>query len=66
MQNIIVIAILAVVIGAAVGYIWKQKKKGVHCIGCPDSASCPHCSSGGCSCGSGQQSTVCSDCCEKK
>ena len=41
--DIVVIAILAVLIGAAVLYIVKTKKKG-RCIGCPDSATC----SGGC------------------
>lgn len=44
MENIIVIAILVIVVGAAVFYILKEKKKGKKCIGCPYSgnASC-HC-----------------------
>ena len=40
MQNLIVIAIVALIFGGAVSYIRKQKKKGVKCIGCPDAATC--------------------------
>lgn len=47
MKNIIVIALVIVIIGLALGYIIREKKKGVKCIGCP--------SGGKCSCG-------CSDC----
>lgn len=35
MENLIVIGILLVIVGAAVLYIWKEKKKGTRCIGCP-------------------------------
>ena len=45
MDNLIVIGILLVIVGAAVLYIWKEKKKGTRCIGCP---SAGHCSSNGC------------------
>jgi hypothetical protein len=41
--DIIVIGVLALLVGAAVLYIVKTKKKG-RCIGCPDSATCD----GGC------------------
>lgn len=37
MQNFIVILIVAVIIGLASRYIYKEKKRGVKCIGCPDS-----------------------------
>lgn len=40
MADIIVILILILVVGSAVTYIVKQKKKGVHCIGCPSAGSC--------------------------
>ena len=46
MENLIVIGILVLVVGAAVFYIWKEKKKGTRCIGCPSAGSC----SGACSC----------------
>lgn len=40
MENFIVIAILCVVIGCAVAYIIKEKKKGIKCIGCPNAEMC--------------------------
>ena len=40
MANLIVGAIVLVIIGAAVFYIVKEKKKGVKCFGCPDGAAC--------------------------
>ena len=45
MDNLIVIGILLVILGAAVLYIWKEKKKGRGCIGCPDAG---HCLANGC------------------
>lgn len=45
MENIVVIGILMIIVGVAIFYIWKEKKKGTRCIGCP-SAGC--CSSKGC------------------
>ncbi|MBR5471344.1 MAG: FeoB-associated Cys-rich membrane protein [Oscillibacter sp.] len=46
MTDIIVIAILAVILGAAVGYIYKTKKNGAKCIGCPAGTCSGACSSG--------------------
>ncbi len=40
MENYILIAILVPIITLAIGYVIKQKKKGVKCIGCPDSKNC--------------------------
>jgi len=34
-ENFIILAILFSVVGAAVFYIFKEKKKGKKCIGCP-------------------------------
>lgn len=45
MENLIVIGILLVIVGAAVLYIWKEKKKGTRCIGCPAAG---HCLANGC------------------
>ncbi|MDO4976615.1 MAG: FeoB-associated Cys-rich membrane protein [Eubacteriales bacterium] len=45
MADIIVGVILIVVVGSACYYIWKEKKKGRKCIGCPSSGSCPKCGS---------------------
>lgn len=46
MIDYIVIAVIAVIVIAAAGYVHKAKKSGQKCIGCPDSCSCG--SSGGC------------------
>ena len=50
MENIIVLAVVGLIVGFAAGYIYKKKKQGVKCIGCPDSktcgGNCGHC--GGC------------------
>ena len=54
LPDIIAIAAIALVVGAAVFYIVKAKKSGRKCIGCPDSKSCTSCS-GSCS--------SCSSCC---
>ena len=47
MENLIIVAIIAVIVGFAARHIYKAKKKGVKCIGCPDGCSCGGC--GGCS-----------------
>ncbi len=38
--NIIVILIVAAVIGAICFYLYRQKKRGVTCIGCPYAKEC--------------------------
>ncbi len=45
MTDIIVIVILTLIIGFASYYIYKSKKNGAKCIGCPYSNSCgkPEC-----------------------
>lgn len=50
MIDYIVIGLLIVMLGAAIRYVYKAKKSGKKCIGCP----------GGCSCSSSKQgSTTC-------
>ena len=39
-ENYIVIALLALLVGGAVAYIVKAKKAGKKCIGCPYAATC--------------------------
>ncbi len=41
MENIIVLVILALVVGAAVAYLVKAKRNGAKCIGCPSGGNCP-------------------------
>lgn len=43
MTDIIIIAALVIIIGAAAGYVIKAKKSGKKCIGCPHGGSCPSC-----------------------
>ena len=38
--DIVIILIIALIVGTASCYIYRVKKKGKGCIGCPDSASC--------------------------
>lgn len=55
--DFVVIAVIAAVIGFAAWYIYKSRKKGIQCIGCPDAKSCAskgcggNCSGCGGSCG---------------
>ncbi len=35
MIDFLIIAVVGVLVGLAIGYIRSQKKKGVRCIGCP-------------------------------
>lgn len=50
----IILAVIALILGFAGWYIYKAKKSGKKCIGCPDGASCSgQCSgcNGSCGCG---------------
>lgn len=49
MTDILVLLVVGLILGAAAGYIYKEKKKGRKCIGCPDSGKC-----GGSCCGCGR------------
>lgn len=40
MENLIIIAVLILILGFAGFYIYKAKKSGKKCIGCPNSCSC--------------------------
>ncbi len=43
MADIIAIAVILIVVGAALYYIIKSKKRGVKCIGCPHAGKCSKC-----------------------
>ena len=53
MADYVIGIIVAVAVIAAVRYIYKAKKSGVKCIGCPDGATCGSKSEGSCGCCSG-------------
>lgn len=40
MTDIIIVVILAVILGVALLYMKREKKRGVTCIGCPDAEVC--------------------------
>ena len=44
--NIILIVVLVLILGGAALYIVRAKRRGQHCIGCPDSSRCTGCCSG--------------------
>lgn len=46
--NIIISIILIALVGGAICYIYKEKKKGTKCIGCPMAGSCTKHKSSGC------------------
>ena len=39
-SDIIIIVVLICILGGAIGYMKKEKTKGVNCIGCPDAGTC--------------------------
>lgn len=53
MTNILVAGFILMIFGFAVSYIYKEKKRGVKCIGCPNAAACASAQNGiqGCGCG---------------
>ena len=55
MENIIIVAILGLTAAAIIFYLVRQKKKGVKCVGCPDSGCCSSSKkkeeTSGCGCG---------------
>ena len=40
MENIIIIAVLAAIVGGIVFYLYRAKKRGQTCIGCPYAKEC--------------------------
>lgn len=40
MADVIVLIVIAILVGAAVAYIVKEKKRGAVCVGCPHAGQC--------------------------
>lgn len=40
MENLIIILVLLLIVGGAAAYIYKAKKSGQKCVGCPYSKEC--------------------------
>ena len=53
MKDLLLVIIIALILGLVIFYLWRAKKKGVKCVGCPDSGSCSGKCAGcsGCDCG---------------
>lgn len=52
MTDLILVLVLVAIVGGAIAYIRKEKKRGVRCVGCPDGGTCGgNCSGCGGSCG---------------
>ena len=62
--DIVIILIIALIVGAASCYIYRVKKKGKGCIGCPDSAGCHKYNESVHSCGG--NCSFCSSCGDKQ
>ena len=43
MKNLLLLLVLLAIVAAAAGYIYKAKKNGAKCIGCPSGSSCSSC-----------------------
>ena len=56
--TIIAIMAIAAILFFAIRYIYKEKKKGNACIGCPYADSCPKHSQNGACCGSAAQQKI--------
>ena len=41
MEDLFIAGILLVFVGAAVLFLWKERRKGAGCIGCPSAGHCP-------------------------
>ena len=50
-MDLLVIFIIAAILGGAGYSVYRAKKAGKKCIGCPDGSSCSGACSGGCGCG---------------
>ena len=55
MKGNVVDMAVGVIIGGAAGYVYKAKKKGQKCIGCPSGGCCNGSDQNGCNCHCGQQ-----------
>ena len=40
MENLIILAVVAVIITLSGRYLYRAKKRGIKCIGCPSGCSC--------------------------
>ena len=53
MTDFILVAVIVAIVGGAIAYIRKEKKRGTRCIGCPSGGNCK----GNCCAGDGSNGT---------
>ena len=58
MENLIILAVVAVILALSGRYLYKAKKRGARCIGCPGGCSCNG-KTGDCQCGKSEGSASC-------
>lgn len=58
MENLIILAVVAVIITLSGRYLYRAKKRGARCIGCPSGCSCNE-KCGGCRCEKSEESASC-------
>lgn len=56
MENLIILAVVAVIVTLSGRYLYRAKKRGTRCIGCPGGCS-RNGSCGGCQCGASEASS---------
>lgn len=49
-ETVLAALVVIAILGAAIGYIVRSKKRGVKCIGCPSGATCSGKCGGNCNC----------------
>ena len=50
-KDIVILAIIILILGAAAFYTYRAKKSGKKCIGCPDACNCSKAQKSACGCG---------------
>ena len=58
MENLVILAVVAIILALSGRSLYKAKKRGVKCIGCPSGCSCKGIC-GGCQCGKSEESASC-------
>ena len=56
MKDVIIVLIVVAILAAAAWYVYKAKKSGKKCIGCPNAQTCAA-KKGGCGCGCSIETT---------
>lgn len=57
MENVLIVVVILLILGAATAYIVKEKKRGAVCIGCPHAGVCAQKRKGGCTCNTSFQAS---------